>query len=194
MVCLCLYNRGNAPLPTIVPKIREEGENTVQIVNRVANHDDVEAIHRVAAATWEPTYRSIISQEQILEMFEDLLSIPSIERQIRHREGTYVLAFVQEQPQGFAYFAPKANEPGVFKLHRLYVIPDQQHSGIGSALVQFVENYVRLQQGHALELNVNRYNSAQHFYTKLGYEVIETIDIAYKNYWLNDYVMKKALL
>ncbi|MEN9281497.1 MAG: hypothetical protein RL594_432 [Bacteroidota bacterium] len=165
----------------------------MQIVIREANRDDVGSIHLVAAATWEPTYRSIISQEQIQEMFEDLLSPPSIERQISNREGTYVLAFLQDRPQGFAYFAPKDTELGVFKLHRLYVIPDQQHSGVGSALVQFVEQYVRNHNGDAVELNVNRYNSAQDFYRKMGYDFVETVDIPYKTYWLNDYVMKKAL-
>lgn len=164
------------------------------LVVRRADLSDVQAIHDVARDTWEPTYRPIISQEQIQVMFEDLLSLPAIERQIIQNEGTYVLALVDELAQGFAYYAPKDGQGGQhYKLHRLYVRPSTQHHGVGSAILRFVEDELVQQDVFALELNVNRFNTAQEFYRKQGYHVFETIDIPYKEYWLNDYVMKKAL-
>ena len=51
-------------------------------VIRLATQADVAHIHEAAVATWEPTYRPIISQEQIDIMFEDLLSMAAIKRQI----------------------------------------------------------------------------------------------------------------
>lgn len=160
---------------------------------RLATLLDVDHIHGVAVDTWEPTYRAIISQEQISTMFEDLLSKDAIRRQIEHKEGTYVLALEDDQAVGFAYFSANQENPDIYKLHRLYVRPTQQSGGVGSDLLHWVENYLHVRGVMQLVLNVNRFNSAQHFYRKLGYEVIETVDIPYRQFWLNDYVMKKAL-
>ena len=44
-----------------------------------------------------------------------------------------------------------------------------------------------------LHLNVNRKNPALAFYKKLGYEIIETVDIPFAEFWLNDYVMAKSI-
>jgi len=167
--------------------------NSVDVVIRLADLEDVVSIHDVALATWEPTYRAIISQEQISTMFNELLSMDAIRRQIANAEGTYVMAFVDGQPHGFAFFRKSDDEAGVFKLHRLYVRPSIQRSGLGSALLGFVERWLEELGASELRLNVNRFNSAQEFYRKQGYHVIETVDIPYKQFWLNDYVMKKAL-
>lgn len=166
----------------------------MELVVRRADLGDVQAIYDVAGDTWEPTYRPIISQEQIEVMFEDLLSVPAIERQIRLHEGTYILALVDGLAQGFAFYAPKDGQDGTrYKLHRLYVRPSTQHHGVGGAILRFVEDELSQQGVLELELNVNRFNTAQDFYRKQGYEVAETVDIPYKQFWLNDYVMKKAL-
>ena len=94
----------------------------------------------------------------------------------------------------FAYYAPKDGHGGhCYKLHRLYVRPSTQHHGVGGAILRFVEDELAQQGVLELELNVNRSNTAQEFYRKQGYVVFETIDIPYKQYWLNDYIMKKAL-
>jgi GNAT superfamily N-acetyltransferase len=167
--------------------------NSVEVAIRLADLEDVLSIHDVALATWEPTYRAIITQEQISMMFNELLSVDAIRRQIANAEGTYVIAFVDGQPHGFAFFRKSDDDAGVFKLHRLYIRPGNQGSGIGRSLLDDVERRVAEQGGRELRLNVNRFNSAQEFYRKQGYHVIETVDIPYKQFWLNDYVMKKAL-
>ena len=126
-------------------------------------------------------------------MFNDLLSIDAIRRQIANAEGTYVLACIGEMPHGFAFYRKSDDESGVFKLHRLYVRPGNQGIGIGRLLLDDVERRVAEQGANELRLNVNRFNSAHEFYRKQGYEIIESVDIKYKQFWLNDYVMKKAL-
>lgn len=165
----------------------------MDIILRPATGADAVLIHDAARATWEPTYRGIISQEQIETMFDDLLSIPAIIRQIVDSEGTYVLAMDGELVAGFAYFSVAADDARRYKLHRLYVRPAMQGSGLGKQLLTWVEHCVQTLGAHELLLNVNRYNPAYHFYLRQGYEVIETVDIPYREYWLNDYVMRKAL-
>lgn len=154
---------------------------------------DVGLIHEAALATWEPTYRSIISSEQIQIMFEDLLSYAAIERQIAGQVGTYVLALEGGQVVGFAFYTADESLPTRCKLHRLYVRPLCQSTGIGSRLLHWVEEHLATTGATELVLNVNRFNTAQEFYRKNGYEIIATVDIPYKQFWLNDYVMKKAL-
>lgn len=162
-------------------------------VIRLATQADAALIHEAAVATWEPTYRSIISQEQIEVMFEDLLSMAAIKRQIMGNEGTYVLAIVGEQAVGFGYFNVDDHSPTTYKLHRLYMRPGVQRSGIGSQLLAWIERYLCSIGAQELVLNVNRYNSAQEFYHKNGYDVVDIVDIPYRQFYLNDYVMKKAL-
>ena len=168
-----------------------KGPNIVETHLRLATTNDVALIHDVARATWEPTYRDIVSQEQIATMFEDLLSIPAITRQIEQNEGTYVLALHGNTAVGFAYVSCSPDEPQRYKLHRLYVRPTDQRSGAGRRLLEWVEQFVFDLGADELILNVNRYNSAVDFYRKLGYETIDTVDVPYREYWLNDYVMRK---
>lgn len=165
----------------------------MEIVLRLATTDDVELIHDAARATWEPTYREIISQEQIWTMFEDLLSVPAITRQITGNEGTYVVALDGATVVGFAYVNQVTDNQQQYKLHRLYVRPSTQRGGMGSRLLKWVEQYVFDLGARELVLNVARNNSAYHFYLRQGYEVVETVDIPYREYWLNDYVMRKVL-
>lgn len=163
----------------------------MEFVLRLASAADVMQIHDAARATWEPTYRDIVSQEQIATMFEDLLSISAITRQIEQNEGTYVLAFDGDTVIGFAYCNCAPDNPQRYKLHRLYVRPSMQRGGVGRALLEWVEQYVFDLGARELVLNVNRFNSAVDFYRKVGYEIIDTVDIPYREYWLNDYVMRK---
>jgi len=171
--------------------VSEKSMNTPVI--RLAKSADVAQIHAAALATWEPTYRSIISAEQIQMMFDDLLSCDAIERQITSEQGTYVLALEDDVVVGFAYFSRDTSSALCYKLHRLYVRPLRQSTGIGSLLLRWVEGFLSKNGVDELVLNVNRFNTAQDFYRKNGYEIIATVDIPYKQFWLNDYVMKKAL-
>jgi GNAT superfamily N-acetyltransferase len=165
----------------------------VEIVLRLATSDDVEVIHDAARATWEPTYRNIESQEQIATMFEDLLSISAITRQIAQREGTYVLALDGSTVVGFAYFNQSADHPERYKLHRLYVRPATQGSGLGKQLLTWVERCIQPLGATELVVNVHRRNTAVDFYRKVGYEIIDTVDIPYRQFLLTDYVMRKTL-
>lgn len=161
------------------------------ITLRPATGADAELIHDAARATWEPTYREIISQEQIETMFDELLSVQAIIRQIANAEGAYVLAMDGDVVLGFAYFSQADHDNGRFKLHRLYVRPATQRAGIGKRLLEWVEHHVFARGARELVLNVNRYNSAVTFYERLGYEIIDKVDIPYREFWLNDYVMRK---
>jgi hypothetical protein len=53
---------------------------------------------------------------------------------------------------------------------------------------------VKVEQ-HTLRLNVNRFNNAQFFYQKKGFQIVETIDIPIgEGYWMEDFIMEKKLV
>ena len=50
-------------------------------------------------------------------------------------------------------------------------------------------------QFDSLELNVNRNNPAIRFYVKLGFHIIDEVDIAIgSGFYMNDYIMLKDLM
>lgn len=153
---------------------------------------DIPVIVGLAEATWEPTYRFIISREQLEYMYRVIYTPASLERQMTEQGHTFLLVYVEGQPGGYASFSAQA-EAGFYKLHKIYVLPAHQGRGLGQQLVAAVEQAVRAAAGHTLDLNVNRHNPALAFYEHLGFQRHREEDIAIGPYWMNDYVMRKAL-
>jgi GNAT superfamily N-acetyltransferase len=79
-------------------------------------------------------------------------------------------------------------------LHKLYVLPHTQGSGVGTALLQAVFAAARTAGNTRVELNVNRYNPARHFYARHGFSVLrdEVIDIG-EGYVMDDHVMVRPV-
>ncbi|WP_139923998.1 GNAT family N-acetyltransferase [Hymenobacter sp. DG01] len=154
---------------------------------------DIPTIIGLAEATWEPTYRFIISREQIDYMYRVIYTPASLERQMTEQGHTFLLVYVEGEPQGYASFSAQPTA-GLYKLHKIYVLPSAQGQGLGQHLIGAVEAAVRAAGGHALELNVNRHNPALAFYERQGFQLHREEDIAIGPYWMNDYVMRKELL
>jgi ribosomal protein S18 acetylase RimI-like enzyme len=96
-------------------------------------------------------------------------------------------------PIGFASYG-KLEEPiNTYKLQKLYLLPSQQNKGFGRMLLNEVEKQVAGLGADYLQLNVNRKNPALSFYEKLGYEIIETVDIPFAEFWLNDFILSKKI-
>jgi len=156
-----------------------------------ATEQDIPIIIELAEATWEPTYRFIISKEQIDYMYRVIYTPASLRRQMRDQQHQFLLAYVEGHPSGFASYSEKP--AGVYHLNKIYVLPSHQGQGLGQQLVLAVEGAVRQAGGKALELNVNRHNPALAFYERQGFAQHREEDIAIGPYWMNDYVLRKEL-
>ncbi len=159
---------------------------------REANINDVKAICEIAEQTWWHTYSPILSDDQIRYMLDTLYAPEVIHRQIRDKELTYLILSDDEAGAGFAGFCPRDENPEIYKLHKLYCLPQTQCKGYGKLLINQVINYVLNAGKHTLDLNVNRQNKAKSFYEKLGFSVIYEEDLPIGPYWMNDFVMRKT--
>lgn len=165
----------------------------VTVAVQPATLADIPTIITLAEATWEPTYRFILSKEQIDYMYRVIYTPASLHRQMTDDQHRFLLLLVEGHPAGYASFSRLLTGEELYKLHKIYVLPSHQGQGLGQRLVKEVENAVRAAGGHTLELNVNRYNPAVSFYERLGYQHHREDDIPIGPYWMNDFILRKEL-
>ncbi len=168
--------------------------NKTEVVVKQATSDDIPNILDVAKATWEPTYREILSKTQIDFMYDEIYTPASLENQMSEQEHTFLILYKGDLPAGYASFGFKSNgDKKVYKLHKLYIRPELQGGGHGRILLTAVEKEVRHLGASTLELNVNRYNPAIRFYERCGYSQYKVEDLPMGEFWMNDFVMRKEL-
>ncbi|HEY6082645.1 MAG TPA: GNAT family N-acetyltransferase [Chitinophagaceae bacterium] len=153
---------------------------------------DIPVIRSLAEKIWPAAYRGILSRAQIAYMMEQLYSHAALEAQIAG-EHHFLIAKENDAPAGFADYGALP-EPGVCKLHKIYVLPELQGKGIGLRIINEVITRARSSGAEWLELNVNRHNKARFFYEKLGFTIYDKMDIPIgEGYFMNDYVMRKSI-
>jgi GNAT superfamily N-acetyltransferase len=162
------------------------------MIIRQATDSDIQAINELAEKIWWPSYRNIISDEQISFMLNDMYSSESLREQM-NSGIEFLLVERDKLPLAFAGFSETDTKNQVFKLHKLYVLPTEQGQGTGRKLIEQVSSLAKAKGGKILELNVNRGNPAHHFYSKIGFDIYQTVDISYHHFILNDYIMRKDL-
>jgi GNAT superfamily N-acetyltransferase len=152
---------------------------------------DIPLIQQLTYAVWPQTYKHILTQEQIHYMLDMMYSTEALSKQMK--EG-HQFILVQEENKYIAFASYAYYKPQVYKLHKIYALPDQQGKGIGKFIINHITAQIKPLGATVLQLNVNRYNKAKGFYEKLGFKIIseEDIDIG-NNYLMNDYVMELSL-
>jgi diamine N-acetyltransferase len=162
------------------------------ITIRLANTDDLKTVERLARDIWPGTYGDILSREQLDYMLDLIYNNATLTDQMLNQHHIFLIVEQDGEPVAFAAYS--TIEPGISKLHKIYVHQKTQGQGIGKQLIDYIVSQLRPQNIHTLRLNVNRQNKARFFYEKLGFEVVkeEDIDIG-KGYFMVDYVMEKSI-
>ena len=160
---------------------------------RPADLDDINTIGYLAQQIWPDAYKEILSPEQLKYMLKLIYSPRSLRRQMVDEHHRFLLVEQAGEPIGFASWSA-TKEPGVYKLHKIYVLPGRQGKGLGKTLLHAVFEDIRPEGGQRLRLNVNRHNKARQFYERMGFTVIaeEDIDIGH-GYFMNDFVMETPI-
>jgi GNAT superfamily N-acetyltransferase len=157
---------------------------------RPADLDDINTIGFLAQQIWPNTYGEILGPEQLKYMLNLIYSPMALRRQMVDEHQQFLIVEQADEPIGFASWSA-TGDPGIYKLHKLYVLPGRQGKGLGRTLLQFIFETIRPEGATKLRLNVNRVNKARQFYERMGFTVIgeEDIDIGH-GYFMNDYIME----
>jgi len=158
-----------------------------------AGLEDYIEVYKLAGEIWEPTYREILSKEQIEYMFEMMYSRDAYTRQITESGHNFLLLKEHGRSIAFASYQLDYN-PGATKIHKLYLLPETQGRGIGKIFLAAIEELALANGNDKITLNVNRYNPAVHFYLSTGFVKVAEEDINIGNdYLMEDFVMEKSL-
>ncbi|PTT00477.1 N-acetyltransferase [Pedobacter sp. HMWF019] len=160
------------------------------ILLRKAKEQDIPLIREIAAATWGPTYVPIIGQEQVNYMLEKMYNDGVLLEQMMQGH-LFLIAEIGKKDMAFAGYSITDHDNKVYKLHKLYVLPEAHGKGVGKFLINEIVNAIREAGGKKLQLNVNRENKAKDFYERAGFQIKETVDLDIGNgFFMNDYVME----
>lgn len=152
------------------------------------------SIRAIAQEVWPIAYGAILSQEQLDYMMEMMYSIPSLQKQAKEKANHFILAIDNDIPVGFAAYEFNYNKKPRTKIHKIYILPNQQGKGIGKTLIDFIVNKAKQRHQKGLILNVNKKNIAVRFYERIGFTISreEVIDIG-NGYVMDDFVMEISI-
>ncbi len=149
---------------------------------------DISKLYKVrdlAYQIWNDHYPSIIGQEQVDYMLNEMYDLASLERQFNEGDKFYL---VTENTQELGFASISMQEDGGWYLNKLYVNTKNQRGGIGCKLLDHIiaSNNIKI-----LRLQVNRQNyKAINFYFKYGFVIEKIADFDIGNgYFMNDFIM-----
>ncbi len=158
-----------------------------------ANEGDLPAIAQLAGVIWHACYPGIITRAQIDYMLARMYALDTMREEIQSQGIHYDCLFVDGQMVGFASNGPTP-EPGVMKLHKLYLLPELQGRGLGSRLLQHCEREVRAAGAHRLILSVNKRNAkAIAANQRNGFVIVESaVTEIGGGFVMDDFIMAKV--
>ena len=141
---------------------------------------------------WPKAYGAILSLDQLEYMIAKFYNEVAL-LELMDKGHVFYLAHDGNKYVGFVSYELNS-EPNKTKIHKIYVLPETQGTGLGRQFFELVKEKAKENNQKAIFLNVNKYNSALHFYTKLGFSIVndEVIPIG-NGYVMDDFVMEISL-
>ena len=161
-----------------------------QLTIRPATLEDRALIRSISERTWPSTYGHIISQKQIDFMLDWMYSDESLADQFE-KGHQFFIAQLSGEDIGFCSVSKNDEAKGDHKLNKLYILPNIQKSGAGTALLNKAIEIAKTSGSTSLFLQVNKHNNAYEFYLKKGFikESEFKFDIG-NGFYMDDYVMR----
>lgn len=155
---------------------------------------EYDKIKPLADTIWHICYKDILSEDQIKYMLDMMYCVDVISKECSQKVR-YCYILDEGKTAGFLAWGPCEKDNHTAKLHKLYLLPQKQGSGIGGAAITLVKKDVKSAGFTRLLLNVNRRNAnALKCYQKNGFQIIRQEDNAIGNgYYMNDFVMESCL-
>ncbi|MFC4739618.1 GNAT family N-acetyltransferase [Flavobacterium ponti] len=158
-----------------------------------ATKSQLSIVRDLAYKIWPTAYGEILSEAQLNYMLDKFYSLESLTEQMEQRKHIFLLAEEDDKYIGFSSYELHIDNHKT-KIHKIYVLPETQGKGFGVQFINEIEKRAQEANNKLLFLNVNRFNKAQYFYKKLGFEIAyeEDIEIG-TGYLMEDFVMEKKI-
>lgn len=155
-----------------------------------ATHSHFNVIREIAYKTWPVAYVDLLSVEQIRYMLELMYN----EKELQELQHEFILAEESNKYLAFASYELNFCKLTTTKIHKIYVLPEDQGQGVGYSLIQKIEEISKKNGDKKLLLNVNRFNNkAIRFYNRFGFEIVSEENIEIGNgFIMEDYIMIKV--
>lgn len=132
---------------------------------RPMSTEDIRQVQEVARASWNAVYEGIIPYEVQDRFLNSAYSDEMLHRRIEH--SFMYVAEDRDRIVGFANFSP-VNEDNAVELTAIYLEPEAQGRGIGSALLQ--QGILGSPGAKMVYVNVERHNeTGRRFYDAKGF-------------------------
>ena len=142
---------------------------------RPATVEDIDRIREVADAAWWDTYPGVLDADRIRAALDTLYEPDFLERVLAERDDVlFVVAERQGRVVGFASAGQTFADE--VEIHTLFVHPDHQREGVGTALFESVAASARDADVERLRAGVLSGNhDGRAFFETLGFERVETL-------------------
>jgi diamine N-acetyltransferase len=158
-----------------------------------ASESSIPLIQKLAEQTWWPSYGPILEKDQIEYMLDTIYSAETMNEAMKSGSQRFLILYENEEPMAFASYGKWDDDITVWKIFKLYVLPQCHGKGFGKKLIDEICSRANAKGVKTIVLNVNRNNPAVQFYRKTGFVVLREEDIPIGPYWMNDYVMKRSI-
>ncbi|HKI45363.1 MAG TPA: GNAT family N-acetyltransferase [Balneolales bacterium] len=159
-----------------------------------ASEKDYQAIRWTTNQDWSDAFGKASTEAQTGYMLEMMYGITSLMKQPRDKRQKVCLAADDTRYLGYATYETGYRGLSKTKIHKIFILPSEQDTGIEKLLIDKVSKIARENNNHILVLNVDRGDPALAMYEKLGFcktgceNVLIGISLL-----MEDYIMEKAL-
>jgi GNAT superfamily N-acetyltransferase len=160
-----------------------------------ADEKHLPALAELAGVVWRQHYPGIISHEQIEYMLGKMYALDMLRDDLRLRGIHFYRLVVDGRMAGFASIGP-TDVRTIWKLHKLYLLPEMHGEGLGSQLLQHCEAEARRFGAQRLMLAVNKHNTRPiAAYQRNGFVVVESVVTDFGDgFVMDDFIMAKDLI
>ncbi|MDP1800181.1 MAG: GNAT family N-acetyltransferase [Bacteroidota bacterium] len=148
--------------------------------------NDIEKVADLAKTIWAKHYPSVIGQEQVDYMLQNMYNLESLLKQVHEKNQLFYFITANSEIIGFLSVTLEGKDH--WMLNKLYVLEEKAGKGIGTLIL---EELKKLIQPKKISLTVNRKNyKSINFYFKNGFKIESNavFDIG-NGFVMDDFVM-----
>ncbi|MEO6304093.1 MAG: GNAT family N-acetyltransferase [Bacteroidia bacterium] len=156
------------------------------ILLKAVSVNEIEKVAELAKVIWAKHYPSIIGQEQVDYMLENMYNYESLLKQIKEKEQQFYFIISNNETIGFISVTNEKNDR--WMLNKFYVLEDKAGKGTGTTVLEEIKKIIKPKK---ITLTVNRKNfKSVNFYFKNGFKIdsLAIFDIG-NGFVMDDFIM-----